>query len=62
MFYYLDPCRSSDTQLNSEARKCLKAHVESHGSRTFFRIYICKSLFTHREMLAHGFPKQASPC
>lgn len=35
MFYYLDPCRSSDTGLNSEARKCLEVHVEDHNSRTF---------------------------
>lgn len=57
MFYYLDPCRSSDTQLNSEARKCLEVHVEDHNSRTFSCFYGCESPLKHHEMLAHGLPK-----
>lgn len=57
MFYYLDPCRSSDTRLNSQARKCLEVHVEYHNSRTFSCFNGCKSLLTCHEMLARGLPK-----
>lgn len=53
MFYYLDHA-GAQTRLNSEARKCLKAHVEPPDSMTFICIYVSKFLLTCHEMLAHG--------